>query len=108
MSIIQTEFPLQFANYEDDLTQEDLNGVYGEKGMTYPKLGQAKAALMAMGFVPKSATSGVWEKEGNIAYVTRLRDLQVNGLDPTDKNSRDYIEKGALITFAGNEFCWRT
>lgn len=97
MSIIRTEFPLQFAEYEGHLTPDTLNGAYGEQGLSYPTMGQAKAALASMGFMP-TRTRSVWKKGEKQAFITALRD-QVPVASPADGC---YETVGALITFSGN------
>ena len=99
MSIIRTEFPLQFPEAPMHLDLDTLNGAYGEHGLTYPSLGQAKAALAAMGFMP-THTPSVWKKGTQHAYITRLQDSTT--LRERHGAICTYHAIGALITFSGN------
>lgn len=105
MSIIRTEFPLQFASWEEHLTPDALNGAYGEHGLSYPTMGQAKAALAAMGFMP-TATRSVWKKGDRQAFITALRESGgmegVEDRPPESSVHGTYRMVGALITFGGN------
>lgn len=111
MSILQTEFPLQFPDYSEHLTAEQLNEAYWERGLSYPSIGHAKAALKTMGFTPTKYKL-VWKKNKQYAYITRLREANLqhksNYWHKSLKRSievyvaESYYSIGALITFSGN------
>jgi hypothetical protein len=111
MSIIQTEFPLQFPDYNEHLTADELNETYWEQGLSYPTLGHAKAALKAMGFLPAKQDT-IWKKGKQKAYLCKLRDAKMvherSYWHGTWKRcvevykTESYYTVGALVTFAGN------
>ncbi len=111
MSMIQTEFPLQFADYEEHLSADDLNEAYWEQGLSYPTVGHAKATLKSMGYSP-TKNDMIWKKNQHKAYISKLREANM-----THENSywhetlkrhvdvyktQSYYTIGALVTFGGN------
>ena len=96
MSMIQSDFPLQFANYKKDITDEELNGAYGEYGMTFETLAQAKRALLNMGFRPDIRHKNRWQRIDEEAILTPIRELCI----VRDKHMPNkYRTTSILITF---------
>ncbi len=112
MSIICSEFPFIFPDFDRDLDSHDLNYAYGEKGLSYSSLSDAKIALEKMGFTPTKYV-GIWKKGKKKAYITKLRDATMERtgsyFHKTLKRQIEtfktggYFYNGALITFSGNE-----
>lgn len=96
---MQSEFPLQFANYQENITNEQLNGAYGEYGQTYASEIEAKSALMRMGFRPRWGQRNCWYKQDEEAMLTKLRELSLSAPKTHGKQARHYIKNGVLITF---------